>query len=125
MVVTCAILMAAGAARAGYKSFSSGVRMSRNDIDYSGLASGALSHVRASADSTSRIYCYTYPTFGACVAFPNTNTSGISCSTQDPAMLAVMRSVSGDSSVFFQADAQGNCSNLSVTNDSANMPKLN
>ena len=125
MVVTGVVLMAAGAARAGYKLQTGQVRMSRSDVDNSGLASGTLSHVRATSDSNSRIYCYTYPTFGACVAFPNTNTSGISCSTQDAGMLAVMRSVSGDSNVFFQADSAGNCVNVVVTNDSANMPKLN
>ncbi len=125
LVVAGAILMAAGAASAGYKNVTGAVRMSRNDVDYSGFASGTLSFVRSSSDAYQRIYCYTYPTYGACVAFPNTQTSGISCSTQDPAMLAVMRSVNGDSSVFFQADSAGACVNVVVYNDSANMPKLN
>ncbi len=125
MVVTGVVLMAAGAARAGYKLQTGQVRMSRNDVDYSGFASGTLSNARSSSDSNQRIYCYTYPTFGACVAFPSTLTSGISCSTQDAGMLAVMRSVNGDSSVFFQADTQGNSVNVVVYNDSANMPKLN
>ena len=124
MVVTCAILMAAGAARAGYKSFSTGIRMGRN-ADGSGLASGALSHARASSDSTQRMYCYSYATFGTCIAFPNTNTDGIACTTQDPGMLAVIRSVSGDSTVYFQTDSAGNCTNLAVFNDSGNMSKLN
>jgi hypothetical protein len=123
-IVAGAIMLAAGAASAGYRYLPAGVRLGHSTADGSGFAGGVISLVRTTSDSNQYIYCYTYGTFGGCAAVNLTNDV-VACTTQDPGMLAVMRSTNGDSYVFFSADTAGACTNVSVQNGSQYAPKGN
>ena len=125
IVIAGAILLGAGVASAGYRNTVGQVRMGTY-TDGSGYAAGVLSIVRSSSDNYQRISCYSYPTSGGCLAFNYVNNSnGVGCTTQDPAMLAVIRSLNGDSYLYFSADSTGACTNLYVQNASEYQPKNN
>lgn len=74
--------------------------------DFNRTAYGALTDARGSADTRQYIGCWSNNATGGCDAV---NASGLtrSCSTIDPAMLAVIRSMSDESYVAFRWGADG------------------
>lgn len=74
--------------------------------DATRVAYGALTDARGSADNRQYIGCWSNNTSGGCDAV---NASGLtrSCSTTDPAMLAVIRSMSDESYVSFRWGTDG------------------
>lgn len=74
--------------------------------DATRVAYGALTDARGSADNRQFIGCWSNNTSGGCDAV---NAGGLtrSCSTTDPAMLAVIRSMSDESYVSFRWAADG------------------
>jgi hypothetical protein len=74
--------------------------------DLNRTAYGALTDARGSADTRQYIGCWSNNASGGCDAV---NASGLtrSCSTIDPAMLAVIRSMSDESYVAFRWGADG------------------
>lgn len=74
--------------------------------DTNRTAYGALTDARGSADTRQYIGCWSNGAMGGCDAV---NASGLtrSCSTIDPAMLAVIRSMSDESYVAFRWSSDG------------------
>lgn len=116
-----ALIAFALAAIAG--SASAGLNYGAYDITVNASnAYGGVTMARKTADSIQYLYCgtnkYTGNTAsGSCYARSKT-TSGY-CSTQDPDMLAAIRSVNPSSYISFGWDASGVCNYISVANGSA------
>ena len=85
-------------------------------------ASGALATVRSMPDSNSLIGCALFATSADCVA---SDASGmwVSCVTSDPAHVATLRALNGDSMLAFTWDANGVCTSFQLENVSAYAPK--
>lgn len=71
-------------------------------------------YVSAFAGSTTRI----------ATCFGDDGTSVLSCSTADPAMVDTISSMSGDSLLDIEIDANGTCTVFTVQNESWIAPKL-
>jgi hypothetical protein len=111
-------LLASTAVLAGYKG-GHGVRI--DDPDH--FADGSLGAVRGTADANQSIGCSNYGDWGVCAATDQNGTTR-TCIAQDAAMLATIRSLNGDSYMFFEWDASsGYCTLIYVDNDSSNPPK--
>jgi hypothetical protein len=93
------------------------------DVDGFGpFVTGSIYDARASNDSTQYIGCESsttvgIPTTGWCVA-QNRAGRSVSCSTQDPAVIAAIRAVNSISFVRFQIDHLGNCWQVQALNTS-------
>jgi hypothetical protein len=85
-------------------------------------ATGDIGFVYNSWFSNDYIGCEANATSGDCYA---TDVSGQykTCSTTDPAMLTVIRSIKGDSNVFFSWNPDGTCRDIRVQTDSLRAPK--
>jgi hypothetical protein len=86
------------------------------------LANGVLSYVSNTPDTTQYIGCYSLSGLGICSAKDKTGLLR-SCATSDPELLAVIRSLNGDSYLIFWWDTNGRCSNIEVDNASYSPPK--
>ena len=100
------------------------------EADWDGYAAGTVGYARNSTDnSTEAIGCYFWGNAGGgagaggCEA---TNAQGVyrSCVTNDASLLATMRGLNGDSYLWFWWDANGNCTSIWVSNNSAFEPKV-
>lgn len=78
-------------------------------------AQGALADARGSADSRQYIGCYTTGYFGLCHAVDAAGQAR-GCTTRDPEQLAVMRSISSDSTVGFRWNKEGTCDYVTIGN---------
>jgi hypothetical protein len=117
-----AVLLAGAAALAGTKSTN--YPWISNYSDGSGYATGSIAAARASTGTYTEIYCYSYPTYATCSAWVDTpNNRYFGCTTQDPTLLTIIRSVPSDASITFMGDGTGNCTSVSFSNSSANLPK--
>jgi hypothetical protein len=88
-----------------------------------GWASGALGTARNSGDPNQVIGCQTYGTTTfLCYAHDPYGTQG-SCVGSDANLLAWVRSLNGDSWLYFSWDTSGNCTFVSVENSSYLEPK--
>lgn len=89
-------------------------------------AYGDLGAARNSADSVQLFSCYTTTyvgaDYGSCYARDAAGAT-TSCYTTDPGLLAAIRSVQGDSYVYFAADASATCTTVQVTHSSQLQPK--
>jgi hypothetical protein len=85
-------------------------------------ATGDLGFVYNSWFSNDYIGCEAHAATGDCYA---QDVSGLykSCTTTDPALIAVIRSISGDSNVFFSWNVDGTCRDIRVQTDSLRPPK--
>jgi hypothetical protein len=86
------------------------------------FATGDLGYVRNTADPNQYIGCETTTILASCYAV---NAAGLykSCSTTDPAMIALVHSLNGDSNLYFSWNASGTCLVIRVRNDSLAAPK--
>jgi hypothetical protein len=85
---------------------------------------GSLKASRYSADGAQWIGCstskyYTGQVNGSCVGADSTSRY-FTCSTTDPQMIAIMQSASSASQITFSY-VDGNCTSVSVSNDSMNL----
>lgn len=90
--------------------------------DTSRYALGDLSATRGTADGVQYIGCYhNTSNNGSCYA---TNAAGLSrsCSTSNPAHLAVIRSIASESYLYFQWNTDGTCNYILVDNGSRFKP---
>lgn len=78
-------------------------------------AFGSMSSARDSADSTQYIGCNMYSTLAVCYAENASGTFGM-CSTSDPAMMTLARSLDSGSWLSFDWDANGTCTDIQVNN---------
>ena len=88
-----------------------------------GRAQGALADARASPDSIQNIGCWTTEHEGVCYATDATGkTRG--CVTQDPEQLAVIRSLTPESMLYFRwtSIASASCASIYVVTDSTYKP---
>lgn len=115
-------LLSASAAVAGYKYAYPAL------VDTVGrYAAGTMGGTRNSANAVEYIICSNVATntgirYAQCYA---KNAAGVfgSCYTTDPAIIAVVSTLQGDSYFYFAWDAGGNCANVSVYNGSYPAPK--
>lgn len=90
-------------------------------------AFGAFGSVRNSSNAVEYMYCYAYhyasssPT-AVCAA---RNAAGVvlTCSSSVASIVAASDSLSGDSQLYFQADASGNCTFVRTLNSTQYPPK--
>ena len=124
-VTVCMALLIAGAAKAGYRAPHMGVRISHfSDGGIGG--SGTFANARADANPKAQIRCFSYPTSAYCIATSDgTSANYVACSTTDPSLINIIRSVNPDSYISFIGDAGATCTSVLVANDSAYAPKLN
>lgn len=89
--------------------------------DASRYAVGTMTDARGSADGNQAIGCYHNTTNGACYA---TNAAGLSrtCTTNNPALLNVIRTISAESYIYFQWNTDGTCSYVLIENSSRFKP---
>ena len=104
---------------AGYKTYYLVIVQLSGSSPY---ASGDLGYVRNSSDPSQYISCYSAATYGLCSA-ANSVGDYASCSSTDPAMLAVIRSLNGDSWLRFSWNPDGTCSDIRVRESSMSAPK--
>jgi len=116
-----AALLASTAALAGFRTVQPVVIADSPDRGYP-FANGDLGYAATTNDSVEYIGCYTYNGVGGCNAVDRTGLTR-SCATADPTMIAIMRSLRGDSYLTFHWDTNGQCTNVSVENTSSTLPK--
>ena len=85
-------------------------------------ATGDIGFVYNSWFSNDYIGCEANAASGDCYAV---DVSGLykTCTTTDPAMLTVIRSLKGDSNIFFSWNPDGTCRDIRVQTDSLRAPK--
>jgi len=96
-------------------------------VPSSAYASGQFGNARASSNTVERLYCSSTALSGygyaSCYA-RNAAGVAVSCLTDDPQMVELIRSVSGDSELYFEWDpATGRCTQVMVRNGSQFAPK--
>ena len=116
-VIAAAAAMLSATAFAGHKS-------SQNVVINTGsrFANGDTGHVHNSSDTVQYIMCRSFGTSGSCYA-RNKDDVSRSCSTTSSSMLNTIRSINSESYVYFQWDADGNCTAITVENGSVARPK--
>jgi hypothetical protein len=87
------------------------------------LAQGDVSFAHNTPDAIQYIFCDSQGTSANCQA---RNLAGLvrTCSTANPAHLAVIHSIGTDSFVVFRWNAAGQCTAVSVRNGSLTVPKV-
>jgi len=116
-----ATLLSASVAMAGFRSFAP-----VSIVDSSMLAQGDLGYVYNSSDPVEFIGCQVYGDGGdpmaLCVA-RNTNDGLRACTTIDPGQIATIRTLREDSRLTFSWFDTGDCSFVSVWNESDTQPR--
>jgi hypothetical protein len=88
------------------------------------LAKGDLATVRNSSDTTQVIFCQSYAAPGGSTGYcwAQGPTGGpVACYTTDPNLIAVIRSLNGNSYLYFDWDTNGHCTFIQ-TNESSDLP---
>ena len=85
--------------------------------DASRFAVGTMTDARGSSDNVQAIGCYHNAGFASCYA---TNSAGLgrSCTTTNPALIDVIRSIGSESYLYFQWNTDGTCNYVFVENGS-------
>ena len=112
-----AVLLASTAALAGFRTAQQVVIS-----DTAQFANGDLGYIYNTDDLTQYMGCVSYNTAGNCYAKDRTGLTR-SCSTSDPNLLAVIRSLNNDSWLIFYWDTSGRCTFIEVENSSMVPPK--
>lgn len=86
-----------------------------------GRAQGALADARASSDAIQSIGCWTGQDFGICYATDATGKYR-GCATHDADQLAVLRSMTAESMLYFNWNPYGTCTEVWVENASHYKP---
>jgi hypothetical protein len=96
--------------------------------DGTAFMSGSLGSTRNSSSPRAQMGCYVSAFAGSttriATCFGDDGTSVLSCSTADPAMVDTISSMSGDSLLDIEIDANGTCTVFTVQNESWIAPKL-
>lgn len=109
-----------------YAGFKGGNTVTVDPVNRFGR--GSLGNARNSGDTTQYIgcdsaaYAGTSSVSGSCNAVDASYVS-VSCLTQDPGLLAQIRSIGMDSYIYFAFDASGNCTTVQVDHHSYHAPK--
>lgn len=110
-------LLASTAALAGWRSANAVTIW-----DPLNVANGDLGYVSNTANTTEYIGCQNLDRLGICYAQDRTGLSR-SCMTSDSSLLAVIRSLNGDSHLHFVWDNSGRCTRIIVDTASYTVPK--
>ncbi|SEK74790.1 hypothetical protein SAMN05444354_102235 [Stigmatella aurantiaca] len=110
----------------GSPSALAGAKWATGVVVTSTYAYGTVGYARSSPDSVQRIGCKTYyvagyGTTGECKAY-NSAGQSLFCSTQNPEMIAVMRSITSISYIAFTRNSAGQCVEVDVDNSSEYPP---
>jgi hypothetical protein len=91
-----------------------------------GSAHGSVADARASTSDFEALACSQEASggarYGSCTALSAKNEIAF-CWTTDPAALATLSTLQGDSFLFFEWDSRGNCTRVEVGNGSHFRPK--
>ena len=118
LLISLTGLFASTAAMAGYQTGQQVVM-----VDALHLVIGELGHVRHTPDSIQYIECQDDGGYAMCAAVDSRGVS-MYCITSDPAIIATIRSIKGDSYLTLQWLPQDNrCTYLEVENSSTTDPK--
>jgi hypothetical protein len=121
-MVVGVVLLIAGGATAGLK-LSYGLRIARFS-DGGSAGSGSFPNARTSTYATAQIRCASYPTYAYCGIYSGvTGGDYVACTTYDPNMIGVIRSMNSDANISISVDTLGNCTSIASFNDSAYAPK--
>jgi hypothetical protein len=113
--IALGLLLSAGTAYAGNRV--------TNEVVIKGpYAWGSLGSARNAPDSTQYLDIQNSRGFAVLQARTAQGTSAM-CVTKDPELLAIARSASGDSYVYFSWDASGSCTDILVSAASYLAPK--
>ncbi len=117
MGMAAAVLAVTGVASAGYKH------------DYQafvgeGYAGGALGSIRNSADAVQYASVQVRDNTWAWFFVTDADGKQRSCTTVDPELIALARSVNHASHIYFEFDKSGECSSVSISNASYFEPPL-
>lgn len=115
-LIALALAAIAGSASAGLNYGAYDVTVNTSS------AYGGVTMARKTADSIQYLYCGTNKYAGGTVSgscYARGKTASGYCTTQDPDMLASIRSVNPSSYISFGWDASGVCNFISVANGSA------
>ena len=111
-------MLCAGAAFAGSKFTGDGhVQIVRN-ADGSGTASGYLAMIYNMTDNNEWFGCQKSSTNGVFCHAKNLAQTVVSCSTNSAFLANAVSSISPDARVSFRFDANGACTNITVTHSS-------
>jgi hypothetical protein len=113
-----ALVAASGTAAAGQR-----LVLPVNINDTSRYANGTIADARGSADSQQWLGCLYNTSIGICYA---ANATGVSrsCSTSNPDLLNIIRSLTPESYIYFQWNTDGTCNYILVENSSRFKPLL-
>jgi len=119
LAASVAMSVFASAAFAGGKTSH---EVTINTVGAKPYATGDLGYVRNTPDTSQYIGCEITTTLASCYAV---NSAGLykSCSTSDQETMALLRTLNGDSSLFFGWNPDGTCTRVRVRNDSLAAPK--
>jgi len=124
IAVCLALVAVATAAEAGRKQ-KQPVSVWRN-ADNTGGADGAVGSARNSSDRNQYMHCALSGNVGGiwgyCEASDANNVFG-ACGTSSPSLIQIIGTIGTDSTVQFVWDANGNCTNVLVFNNSMSEPK--
>lgn len=84
-------------------------------------ANGTMTDARGSADNNQLIGCYHNASFAGCYV---TNAAGLgrSCTTSNPALIDVIRTIGPESYIYFQWNTDGTCNYVLIENSSRFKP---
>ncbi|TXH73604.1 MAG: hypothetical protein E6Q88_05170 [Lysobacteraceae bacterium] len=118
-ITTAMIAVLLTSAAAAYAGTRAQVQVTVNAT--SRYAYGAMADARGSADTVQQINCATNTTLANCWMVNSAGVGG-SCYTTDPAMINVIRGISGESYVYIKWNTDGSCSYVLVQNSSFMKP---
>src|SRR5689334_19981648 len=109
-------------ASAAFAGLKTNHEVTINTVGAKPYATGDLGYVRNTADTSQYIGCEITTTLASCYAV---NSAGLykSCSTSDPETIALLRTLNGDSNLFFSWNPDGTCARVRIRNDSLAAPK--
>lgn len=119
MTKTAMFAVLAAAAATAYAGTRAQVQVQVNTT--SRYAYGAMADARGSADPYQQISCNTNSNSGSCYLVNSTGVSG-SCYTTNPTFIDLIRSISAESYVYIQWNADGTCNYVLVQNASFMKP---
>ena len=83
---------------------------------------GTLGYTRNTADNVQYIGCTDYGNSVVCRARNLAGTTR-SCSSNNPAHIAAVRGINGDSNIYVSIDSSGRCSSMIIRHTSQDAPK--
>jgi hypothetical protein len=117
-----AVVLLTASATAGWKTTASSAHGNCN-AGTGCYGSGAFGPTRASNNNVDEMDCWSTATSAGCMVYGATNYIDAACTTTDPNIMAIIRSLNNDAYIYFSSDTTGTCTSFTAYNDSGYMPK--